>query len=149
MCTLIIKQMIKTQSVGNSICKHLARVLGSAIDIYVTYPYLCINFYFLYVPCTGSLYCDKVLRARGFTGEFLRGPSVIAIKSHGIKGLFTHGQLPRRIFNNSPIYGAAILLVRDPKSALVAEWHRERTKRQTNATSSNHYLLAGEEYFSK
>ena len=39
--------------------------------------------------------------------------------------------------------------MRDPKSALVAEWHRERTKRQTNATTSSHFLVAGEEYFSE
>ena len=98
---------------------------------------------------SGSMYCDNVLRARGFTGEFIRGSSSIAVKVHGIKGLFTNGNLPQRIFNRTPIFGAAILLVRDPKSALVAEWHRERTKRQTNATSSNHYLSAGEEFFSK
>lgn len=31
----------------------------------------------------------------------------------------------------------------------MAEWHRERSKRQTNATSSSHYLTVGEEWFSK
>ena len=98
---------------------------------------------------SGSMYCDNVLRARGFTGEFIRGSSVIAVKVHGVKGLFTNGKLPRRVFNRAPIFGAAILLVRDPKSALVAEWHRERTKRQTNASSSNHYLSVGKEFFSK
>lgn len=99
--------------------------------------------------CTGSLYCDTVLRARGFAGEYIRGPSVIAIKSHGVRALFTNGELPQRVNKNHPLYGAAVLLVRDPKSALVAEWHREKSKRQTNATSSNHYLAVGEEYFSK
>ena len=97
----------------------------------------------------GSLYCDNVLRARGFTGEFIRGPSVIAVKTHNTKGRFTHGELPPRILNRAPVFGAAILLVRDPKSALVAEWHREKTRCQTNATSSSHYLSAGEEFFSK
>ena len=95
------------------------------------------------------MYCDNVLRARGFTGEFIKGPSVIAIKTHSKKALLTHSKLPRRVFNHVPVYGAAILLVRDPMSALVSEWHRERTKRQTNATSSNHYLTVGEEYFRK
>ena len=106
---------------------------------------MCIKF----IINAGALYCDKVLRARGFPGEFIRGSSVIAVKTHGVKGLFTHGQLPRRVFNYAPVFGAAILLVRDPKSALVAEWHRERSKRLTNATTSNHYLVVGEQYFSK
>ena len=97
----------------------------------------------------GSFYCDSVLRARGFPGEFIRGPSVIAVKVHGTRGKFTHSQLPSRISDGSLVFGAAILLVRDPRSALVAEWHRERTHRQTNATSSSHSLYTGEEDFSE
>ena len=97
----------------------------------------------------GAIYCDRELRARGFTGESIRGPSVIAIKTHNNKGRFTNGHLPPRVYAGIPIFGAAILLVRDPKSALVAEWHRKRTRSQSNETSSSHFLAVGEEYFSK
>ena len=101
---------------------------------------------FMYI---GALYCDRELRTRGFTGESIRGPNVIAIKTHNNKGRFTNGHLPPRVYVGIPIYGAAILLVRDPKTALVAEWHRQRTRSQSNTTFSSHFLTVGEEYFSK
>ena len=48
-----------------------------------------------------------------------------------------------------PIYGAAILLIRNPRDALIAEWHRERTNRVSNGTNSNHVMHVGKEYFGK
>lgn len=56
-------------------------------------------------------------------------------------------KLPKRILNDAPVYGGAILLVRNPRRAMIAEWHRERSKRQVNSTVSNHYLYVGKEYF--
>lgn len=80
----------------------------------------------------------------------MRGQSVIAIKSHTINPLFTlMDNLPKRIPSNTPVFGAALVLIRNPRNAMIAEWHRERTKRQTNRNVSNHVLFVGEEYFGK
>ena len=92
----------------------------------------------------GSLYCDCSLRAGGFTGEGIQGPSVIAMKTHNLKVQFVGGH----VFSNTRVpYGAAILLVRDPRGALVAEWNRERSKRMISPNVSNHFTYVGEEYF--
>lgn len=98
----------------------------------------------------GSLYCDGALRTKGFTGEGVYGQSVIAIKSHSINPLFRNMEkLPKRTFNKAPIFGAAIVLIRNPRYALIAEWHRERTKRKTNVNTSNHILYTGREHFGR
>jgi hypothetical protein len=96
------------------------------------------------------LYCDGALRANGFTGEGVRGQSVLAVKSHATNPLFTGMEkLPKRISTRTPVFGAALILVRNPRNAIIAEWHRERTKRQTTRNVSNHILFVGEEYFGK
>ena len=106
--------------------------------------------YFQLCSPLGSLYCDGALRTKGFTGEGVRGPSVIAIKSHTVNPLFTRmKKLPKRISTNTPVFGAALVLIRNPRNAIIAEWHRERTKRQTNRNISNHVLFVGKEYFGK
>ena len=105
----------------------------------------------LYTPVTtstsvwaGSLYCDCALRVGGFTGEGVQGPSVLAMKTHNLKVQFVGGH----VFSNTRVpYGAAVLLVRDPRRALVAEWNRERSKRMTSPNVSNHFTYVGEEYF--
>lgn len=96
------------------------------------------------------MYCDGALRTKGFTGEGTHGPSVIAIKSHSINPLFTHmKKLPKIVPMKVPVFGAAVLLIRNPRNALIAEWHRERTKRQSNRNISNHFLYVGEEFFGR
>ena len=103
-----------------------------------------------YIFTKGSLYCDGALRTKGFTGEGVYGQSVIAIKSHSINPLFINMEnLPKRIFNKAPLFGAAIVLIRNPRDALIAEWHRERTKRKTSVNSSNHILHTGREHFGR
>lgn len=100
------------------------------------------------VLSVGSRYCDGALRTNGFTGEGVYGPSVLAIKSHTINPLFTNMKLPKRV-SNTPVFGAAIVLIRNPRNAMVAEWHREKSKRQSNVSVSNHFLYVGEEHFGK
>lgn len=101
-------------------------------------------------PFLGSLYCDGALRTKGFTGEGVHGESVIAIKSHTVNPLFTNMKsLPKSIPSKTPVFGAALVLIRNPRGAMIAEWHRERTKRQTTRNVSNHVLFVGEEYFGK
>ncbi|CAI8024939.1 WSCD family member CG9164 [Geodia barretti] len=66
------------------------------------------------------------------------------MKTHNLKVQFVGGH----VFSNTRVpYGAAILLVRDPRGALVAEWNRERSKRMISPNVSNHFTYVGEEYF--
>ena len=96
----------------------------------------------------GALYCDGGLRTKGFTGEGIRGSSVLVVKDHGAgTPLFSNNQLPRRILDDKPVYGGAILLVRNLRNSLIAEWHRERSKRENSRTASNHFLYVGAENF--
>ena len=99
---------------------------------------------------TGSLYCDGALRTKGFSGEGVYGSSVIAIKTHTVNPLFTNMEkLPTRVASTTPVFGAAIFLVRNPRNAMIAEWHRERTKRKSNITVSNHFLYVDKSHFGK
>lgn len=68
------------------------------------------------------------------------------MKTHNLKVQFVGGHF----FSDSRIpYGAALLLVRDPRGALVAEWNRERSKRMVSQNVSNHFIYVGQEYFGK
>ena len=102
------------------------------------------------VTCTphaaraGGLYCDCGLRSGGFTGEGVQGSSVLVMKTHNLKVQFVEGH----VFSRERLpYGAAVLLVRDPRAALVAEWNREKSKRQVSHNVSNHFTYVGQEYF--
>ena len=100
-------------------------------------------YHFLRTP-PGALYCDCGLRVGGFNGEGVQGSSVLVTKTHNRKVQFVGGH----IFSTSRIpYGAAVLLVRDPRGALVAEWNRERSNRVVSPNVSNHFTYVGEEYF--
>ena len=96
----------------------------------------------------GALYCDCGLRTSGFTGEGVKGSAVIAVKVHGKGGYMSNQKLPRRIGNRT-VFGAAILLIRNPRDALVAEWHRERSNKNHNTSLNNHYLSVNSTYFGK
>ena len=96
--------------------------------------------------CTGALYCDVSLRTKGFTGEFVRGGSVLVVK--------THGSTP--IWNDDPDlrstkgrFGSAIFIVRNPLNALVAEWNRKVANNFTIKTVNvnSHTESAGKEWF--
>ena len=94
----------------------------------------------------GAVYCDCGLRLGGFTGEGVQGSSVLVIKTHRPVVQFVGG----RMFSSERIpYGAAVLLVRDPRSALVAEWNREKTKKLMSQNISNHFAYVGQYYFGK
>ena len=74
------------------------------------------------------------------------GPSVLAIKTHDRKIQVVGGH-----FFNTPkvLYGGAILLIRDPRAALVAEWNREKSRHMVSPNVSNHFAYVGQEYFGK
>lgn len=78
--------------------------------------------------CTGSVMCDMSLRHSGFIGENINSGSTLVVKSHEpvptwlvgpIKS--TNGLKPQA---NNVAYESAIVLIRNPFDALVAEWNR-------------------------
>lgn len=102
--------------------------------------------------CTGGIYCDTTLRTRGFPGEGIRSGVTLVVKTHQTDPRWsgvTYGESePFKYFKrlrDVPVYSAAILLVRNPFDALVAEWHREQTVRLPD----NHVTYVGMEHFSK
>ena len=97
-------------------------------------------------PNAGGLYCDCGLRSGGFTGEGVQGPSVVVMKTHNLKVQFVGGHL---FSSTRTPFGAAVLLVRDPMAALVAEWNREKSKRMVSQNISNHFAFVEQSYFGK
>lgn len=90
--------------------------------------------------CTGSIYCDKTLRAEGFCGEGLRSGAVLVVKTHD-STLQWKGERPLDIGvrRDRPFFDAAIFLIRSPFRAAVAEWNREVSSRfARNQNGSSH-----------
>lgn len=75
-----------------------------------------LNFFFHFYPgiLTGSIYNDKVLKIMGFPGENIQNSSVLVVKTHD------YGR------NETQKYQRAILILRNPKDALLAEFNRLR-----------------------
>lgn len=100
--------------------------------------------------CTGAVYCDEVLRRRGFPGESIRSGVVLVVKTHQTDPRWTgveyNKSAPFALFTKLefvPVYSSAILLIRSPCNAMVSEWHRLMTINSTD----NHVNTVGEEYF--
>ena len=87
--------------------------------------------------CTGSIYCDKSLRAEGFCGEGIRTSVSIVVKTHDT--VIQWAGVKYSTLINRPVYDAAIFVVRDPYKAAVAEWNREKSRKfAANQTGSMH-----------
>ncbi|XP_011405846.2 PREDICTED: WSCD family member CG9164-like [Amphimedon queenslandica] len=89
--------------------------------------------------CTGSIYCDRELRAKDFTGEGLYSGSALVVKTHRYNIYFGS-----RVRRQKPLFSSAVFLVRDPFDALVSERNREVSKMknvsvfyQVNGSSSH------------
>lgn len=91
------------------------------------------------------MYCDGALRTNNYTGEGISGSSVIAVKTHTIHP----NLLGPDVKSGPPAFGSAIVLIRNPRDAAVADWHRKRNNRMTNSSVSNHVLSVGPEMFGK
>ena len=83
--------------------------------------------------CTGGLECDVKLRRSGFPGENLRSGTVLVVSTHQTKPTWTRvkGAGDSIPFNNSidiPMFGSAVLLVRDPFLALANLWWHVKEK---------------------
>ena len=89
--------------------------------------------------CTGSMWCDPVLRAKQFCAEGIR-TDTLAIKNHDP----TIRWIGRRLNSsaghtdlNKPTFGSAIFVHRDPYEATIAEWNRALGFMVHNATKHN------------
>lgn len=99
--------------------------------------------------CTGAVYCDVSLRSRGFTGEYVRGGSVLVVKTHQNYPIWTDSPDDLKPESNQGQFGSAIFIVRNPLNALVAEWNRKVANNFTITTTNlnSHTEIAGKEWF--
>lgn len=87
----------------------------------------------------GAIYCDGDIRSKGFNGEGIWGPSVLVTKTHNPTPCFLR-QIRQ---TKNPCFGSAVLLVRNPKDALISEWHRKKSNPYASKNTSNHVLHMG------
>ena len=73
--------------------------------------------------CTGSIYCDHSLRNAGMIGEYIKTGRVIVVKTHTSDYQWNEAILEERNEDDA-LYGSAILLIRNPFNAFIAEWNR-------------------------
>lgn len=92
--------------------------------------------------CTGSMWCDPMLRAKQFCAEGVRANTLV-IKNHDPTIRWEQQRLPvnatqKKITNlNKPTFNSAIFIHRDPYDATVAEWNRALGSIVHNATKYN------------
>ena len=103
--------------------------------------------------CTGGVYCDISLRAKGFIGEFIRSGHALVVKTHAVAPKWGRAYKLRegKVGETTGYFGSAILLVRDPFDALVAEWNRKIGNNFHIRTTEleSHVKAAGPEWFGK
>lgn len=99
--------------------------------------------------CTGAIYCDISLRSHGFTGEYVRGGSVIVVKTHENSPMWMDTRSPPKKHNYWGQFGSAVFILRNPFNALVAEWNRKVANNFTSRTVNlkSHTEAAGKEWF--
>ena len=95
--------------------------------------------------CTGFEFCDISMRVKGFAGENIVSGAVSVVKTHG----FPHWKANNK--HSGVHFDSAVVLVRNPLDAFVAEWNRRVANNFRGKTVSftSHVKSAGEEMFSK
>lgn len=93
--------------------------------------------------CTGFEFCDISMRVKGFAGENIVSGAVSVVKTHG----YPHWKNKRK--NNAIRFDSAVVLVRNPLDAFVAEWSRKVANNFHGSTVSltSHVKSAGKEMF--
>ena len=92
--------------------------------------------------CTGSMWCDPMLRAKQFCAEGIRSNTLV-IKNHDPTIRWDQQRLPvnashKGITNmNKPTFNSAIFVHRNPYEATIAEWNRALGSKVNNATKHN------------
>lgn len=102
--------------------------------------------------CTGAVYCDISLRGKGFAGEHTRGGQALVVKTHSSSSEWVSAKSKMEVLKErSGLFGSAILLVRNPFDALVAEWNRKVANNFRDRTTvlDSHTKAAGQEWFGK
>ena len=99
--------------------------------------------------CTGAIYCDISLRSHGFTGEYVRGGSVLVVKTHENSPTWMDAKNSPKKHNYRGQFGSAVFILRNPFSALVAEWNRKVANNFTTRTTNlkSHTEAARKEWF--
>ena len=70
--------------------------------------------------CTGSIYCDKTLRTKGFCRKRFRSGTVLVVKTHN-SSLQWKGERYKNVKADEPFFDAAMFLIHSPFGAAVAE----------------------------
>ena len=99
--------------------------------------------------CTGYGLCDTEMRARGFLGEQIVSGKVLVVKTHSIIPQWV-GERVRVSWEGS--YGSAVLLIRNPVQAVIAEWNRIMTlemKKNGTQTNGSHINVVSEAIFGR
>lgn len=101
--------------------------------------------------CTGAVYCDFSLRVNGFAGEATRGGQALVVKTHSDFSEWKKGSEIRNLRTLSGSFGSAILIVRNPFDALVADWNRKIANKFKTRTMvlDSHTKVFGPEWFGK
>ena len=95
--------------------------------------------------CTGFEFCDISMRVKGFAGENIVSGAVSVVKTHGHPRWTSKGKK-----HGSGIhFDSAVVIVRNPLHALVAEWNRRVANNFHGSTMSltSHVKSAGKEMF--
>ena len=87
--------------------------------------------------CTGSIYCDVPLRKKGFVGEHVSNDNVLVVKTHTSDYQWKGAPIEKRNHEDA-LYGAAILLLRNPLDTFVTERHRLKTLSKLKKARPSH-----------
>ena len=95
--------------------------------------------------CTGFEFCDISMRVKGFAGENIVSGAVLVVKTHG----FPNWKGKKRRGGKGVSFESAVVLIRNPLDALVAEWNRRVANNFRGSTVSltSHVKSAGREMF--
>ena len=90
--------------------------------------------------CTGFNWgCDEVLRAQGFLGEGIRSGRALVIKTHVRRPKWIGEVWKGQPLGYEPYYQSAVLILRHPALAMVADFNRQKSPTQLH-DSHTHVL---------
>ena len=95
--------------------------------------------------CTGFEFCDISMRVKGFAGENIVSGAVSVVKTHG----YPHWNSKNKHGGSAAEFDSAVVLVRNPLDALVAEWNRRVANdfRGSTVSLTSHVKSAGQDMF--
>ena len=101
--------------------------------------------------CTGSVYCDVMLRVRGFIGENIKSGSCLVVKTHSEKPFWYLHQAGGKPKSSEKRFGSAIYILRNLNNSAIAEWSRLATNiiliKNKIPHNESHTNVLASEYF--